>query len=62
LAKFAVDIMCIFLYTHSPYFICQCTEYKLSVRQVRIWGKYNQRYDTAVHNCKNIWLQVKREE
>jgi len=35
LAKF-VDIICIFFYTHSPYFICHCTEHKLSVLQVRI--------------------------
>ena len=38
LAKF-VDIICIFLYTYSPYFMCQmcqCTEYKLSALQVRI--------------------------
>ena len=27
---------CIFLYTHSPYFMCHCTEYKLSWLQVRI--------------------------
>jgi len=35
LAKF-VDIICIFFYMHSPYFMCQCTEYKLSPLQVRI--------------------------
>jgi len=29
LAKF-VDIICKFFYTHSPYFMSHCTEYKLS--------------------------------
>jgi len=35
LAKY-VDIICIYFYTHSPYFMCQCTAYKLSAFQVRI--------------------------
>ena len=35
LAKF-VDIICIFFYTHPRYFMCHCTEYKLSALQVRI--------------------------
>ena len=35
LAKF-VDIVCIFFYIHSPYFIWHCTEYKLSALQVRL--------------------------
>jgi len=35
LAKF-VDIICIFFFTHSPYFMCLCTEYKLSTLQGRI--------------------------
>ena len=35
LAKF-VGIICIFYYIHSPYFMCQCTEYKLLALQVRI--------------------------
>jgi len=35
LAKF-VDIICIFFYIHSPYFMCHCTEYKLSALQVRL--------------------------
>ena len=39
LAKF-VDIICIFSYTHSPCFMCQCTEYKLSALQVRISEEY----------------------
>jgi len=30
-----VDLICIFVYTHSPYFMCHCTEYKLSALQVR---------------------------
>ena len=36
-AKF-VDIICIFFYIHSPYFMCHCTEYKLSP-QVRLSEK-----------------------
>jgi len=35
LAKY-VDIICIFLYTHSPYFMCHCTDDKLSAFQVRV--------------------------
>jgi len=35
LAKF-VDIICIFFCNHYPYFMCHCTEYKLSAFQVRI--------------------------
>ena len=35
LAKF-VDIIGIFFYTHSPYFMCHCTECKLSALQVTI--------------------------
>jgi len=35
LAKF-VDIICIFIYRHSPYFMGHCTEYKLTALQVRI--------------------------
>jgi len=31
-----VDIMRIFFYTHSPCFMCHCTEYKLSALKVRI--------------------------
>ena len=34
-AKFA-DTICIFFYTHSPCFICNCTEYKLSALRVTI--------------------------
>jgi len=34
LAKF-VDFICLFFYSHSPYFMCHCTEYKLSAFQVR---------------------------
>ena len=59
LAKF-VNIICIFFYTHSPYFMCHCTEYKLSALQVKdIGGKYSQHCDTAVHNCKNRRLHIK---
>ena len=38
LAKF-VDIICIFFYIHSPYFMFHCTEYKLSALQVSISEK-----------------------
>ena len=38
LAKF-VDIICIFFYIHSPYFMSHCTEYKLSALQVRLSEK-----------------------
>jgi len=34
-----VDIICIFFYIHSPYFMCRCTEYKLSALQIRISEK-----------------------
>ena len=46
--------MHIFLYIHSFYFMCQCTEYKLLELQVRLSedNTYTQRYDTAVRNCK----------
>jgi len=33
------------------------TNYQRSTLDIE--GKYNQRYDTAVHNCKNISLRVK---
>jgi len=35
LAKF-VDKICIFFYTHSPYFMCHCTECKLLALQFRL--------------------------
>jgi len=38
-AKF-VDTICIFFYTHSPYYMCNCTEYKLSTLQVAISEEY----------------------
>jgi len=38
LAKF-VDIIRIFFYIHSPYFMCRCSEYKLSALQVRLSEK-----------------------
>jgi len=34
-AKF-VDILCIFFYMYSPWFMCHCSEYKLSALQVKI--------------------------
>jgi len=33
--------VCIFFYTHSPYFMCHCTEYKLSALQVGISEEIN---------------------
>jgi len=47
--------MHMFLYIHSPYFMCHCTEYKLLALQARISEENTpnaQRYDTAVRNCK----------
>ena len=46
--------MQIFLYIHSSYFMCQCTEYKLLELHVRLSEEntYTQRYDTAVRNYK----------
>jgi len=38
LAKF-VDIVCIFFYIHSLYFMCRCIEYELSALQVRLSEK-----------------------
>jgi len=35
LAKF-VDMICIFFYNHSSYFMCHCTGYKLSALQARL--------------------------
>jgi len=40
LAKF-VDIICTFFYIHTPYFMCHCTEYKLSALQVKPSEKNN---------------------
>jgi len=50
------DIICIFFYTHSPYFMCHCTEYKLLALQVRISeeNKINvatQEFITAKFGC-----------
>ena len=44
----------IFLYTHSSYSMCQCTEYKLLELKVRLSEEntYTQCYDTTVRNCK----------
>ena len=62
LAKF-LDITGIFFYTHFPYFMCHCTQSKLSAFQVRIAEENKtQRYDTAVHNYKNIRQHVKTRE
>ena len=60
LAKF-VDIVCIFFYIHSPYFMCHCTEYELSALQVRLSEKKNS---TPRHssNCKNNRLRVETGE
>ena len=45
-----------------PYFMCHCIEYKLSALEVRLSEKKTQRYDTVVHNCKNIRLRVETGE
>jgi len=57
--------MHIFLYIHSPYFMCHCTECRLLALQVSISEENTpnaQRYDTAVGNCKNIRLCVETGE
>jgi len=36
LAKFVDKVCFFFFYNHSPYFMCQCTEYKLSALRVGI--------------------------
>ena len=48
LAKF-VDIICIFFYTHYPYFMYHCTEYPLSALQVRILEKNKLKATTQQH-------------
>ena len=53
LAKF-VDIICIFFYIHSPYYICRCTEYEQSALQVRISGKNKLNATTQQFITANI--------
>jgi len=49
--------------THTRLKLC-VIELNINYQRSRlnIGGKYTQRHDTAVHNCKNIRLRVKREE
>jgi len=57
LKKF-VDIICIFLYTHSAYFMCHCTEYKLSALQVRISEENKPNASSQEFITAKIWLRV----
>ena len=62
LAKF-VDIICIFFYIHSLYFMCHCTEYKLSALQVRLSEKNKLNATTQQFiTAKNFRLRVKKGE
>jgi len=61
LAKF-VDIICIFFYTHSPYFMCHCTESKLSAFQVRISEEIKLNAATQEFIIAKIWLRVEKGE
>ena len=49
-----------FFYIHSPYFMCHCTEYKLSALQVRLSEEKKPNATTQqLNNCKNIRLRVR---
>jgi len=61
LAKF-VDIICTFFYTHSPYFMCHCTEYKLSAFQAGNRKTMHLTLRNSSPKVQNIRLRVKREE
>ena len=61
LAKF-VDIIGIFFYTHSPYFMCHCTEYKLSALQVRISEENKLYAATQEFTTAKFWLRVEKGE
>jgi len=60
-AKF-VDIIRIFVYTHSPYFMCHCTENKLSALQLRISEENKLNAATQEFITANVWLRVKKGE
>jgi len=61
LAKF-VDIICIFFYTHSPYVMCHCTEYKLLVLQFRISVVSKRNASTQEFITAKFLLRVEGEE
>jgi len=62
LAKF-VDIICMFFYIHSPYFMCRCSEYKHQRFKLGYRRKINSNATTQQFiNCKNIRLRVKTGE
>jgi len=60
-AKF-VDIRCIFVYTHSPYFMCHCTEYKLSALQVGVTEENKLNGTTQEFITAKFWLRVEKGE
>ena len=59
LAKF-VDKICIFFYRHSPFFMCHCTEYKLSALQVRISEENKLNAATQQFVTAKFWLRVEK--
>ena len=61
LAK-CVDIIRIFFYTPSPYFMCHCTEYKLSALQVRISDENKLNATTQEIITATFWLRVEKGE
>jgi len=61
LAKF-VDIISIFFYTHSPYFMCHCTESKLSVLKVSVSEEIKLNVATQVFITAKFWLRVEKGE
>ena len=61
LAKF-VDIICLFFYTPSPYFMCHSTEYKLSALQVRISEENKPNAATQEFITAKFWLRVEKVE
>jgi len=61
LAKF-VDIIRLFFYTPSPYFMCNCTEYKLSAFQVKISEEHKPSAATQEFITAKFWLRVEKGE
>jgi len=56
------DIICIFFYTHSPYFMRHCTCYQLSALQVRILEENKLNATTQEFITAKVWLRVEKEE
>jgi len=56
------EIICIFFYTPSPYFMCHCTEYKLSALQVRISEENKLNATTQEFITAKFWLRVEKGE